>query len=455
MTTTAEGSSSADKLSRRLEAAFDEVARYSELAEPVSVTVTPPPRARWRALATLSAASAVNQAAWIACAPVRAATAACFGVSVGAVDSLSLCFMVLYPPLALPAAALLADARGPRRAILLGAWLTAAGCAVRALALAADGASGSFALLLVGQVVAACAQPLLLAAPPVLAAAWFPLHERAIATTLATAAATVGAALGMVAPLAATSVGAVLRAEAALAVLVAGAVHALLPALPPHPPSAAARTPRLPLGAALAHAARARGGCALLCAFALPLGSFNALATLVDGLGAAYGFAPDAASVFGAVVVGCGLVGSALVAAAADARGWHVSLLRGCFALALPASCALPLALGSRDVRLATAALGALGFALMPVLPLSYELAAEVAWPAPEGVTALLLTSAGQLVGIGATVGGGALLREGRADAALLANAGCATLGLAAACAFRARLARRDADCADVDGAAR
>ncbi|KAG8464055.1 hypothetical protein KFE25_000223 [Diacronema lutheri] len=403
-------------------------------------------RARWVVLLLFAIASATNQVAWIAFAPVRDETGRAYRVGAGLVDALSIVFMVTYLPLAAPATWLLAE-RGLRPGVLAGAVLTALGCAVRALSLASErGATGSYRLLLLGQTVASCGQPFLLNAPPVLAAAWFPPSERATADAAASVAATVGSALGMLAPLLFPAVPALLRAEAIGAVSVAALLVLLFPAAPRVPPSVAASSSRLPLRASLAHVLRARGWWPLLAAFALPLGAFNALATLVDGVVSPYGFGPEAASAFGGIVVGAGLAGSAIVATLADRWRAHRPLLRACFGVALPAGVLLPLALRTRAFSAVALAMALVGGSMMPILPLSYELAAECTYPAPEALTAGLLMAAGSVVGIATTLAGGACLAAGQVVPALCANAACIAFGLAGALAFDGDLHRLNAE---------
>ncbi|KAJ1623572.1 major facilitator superfamily domain-containing protein [Pavlovales sp. CCMP2436] len=344
-----------------------------------------------------------------------------------AVDMLSIAFMITYAPLTLPATWVLAE-RGLRTGVLVGSALTALGCAVRALS-AQSG--GGYATLMLGQTIASCGQPFLLNAPPVLAAQWFPPTERATADTAATVAATVGAAIGMLAPLLVPSLPALLRAEAVGATLVAVLVYLGLPRAPPTPPSLSAASTRLPLRQSLSHVLGSKGFPALLSAFALPFGAFSSLATLVDGIVSPYGFNPEDASNFGAIVVGAGLLGSAVVATLADKFQLHRHLLRACFVVALPAAVLLPFALRTCSFRMAALALGLVGGSMMPILPLAYELAAECTYPAPEALTAGLLMTGGSIAGIVTTLAASACLRTGQVVPALFANMACIFVGYA------------------------
>jgi predicted MFS family arabinose efflux permease len=109
--------------------------------------------ARWGTVAAYAAVAAANQLLWLTYAPITTDVAKHFDVSEGAVGWLSQVFPLLYVVLAIPAG--LALDRRFRSALLVGAWLTAAGGAVRL-------GSDTFAAALAGQILIAIAQPLIL-----------------------------------------------------------------------------------------------------------------------------------------------------------------------------------------------------------------------------------------------------------------------------------------------------
>jgi hypothetical protein len=306
---------------------------------------------RWVVLAAYACATAANQLAWISFAPFRDATASLYAVRVEAVDALSIVYYALFLPLALPATWVLTDGGGLRAGVLLGAWLTAAGCVLRSASLLAF-SRPSYAALFIGQSLAAIGQVLLLGAPPAIASAWFPPTERATACTIGTVAATIGIAAGMVAPLvlgsddARAALAALLHREGAATLCAALALAVALPSAPPMPPSHAAATERPRLRIALRAVVRTRGAWALACALALPLAAFNALATLIDAVADEVRAAPSSARrVVGSVLCGkgnrCCLWARARVRACALARprahARAVSSARSARAPALPA----------------------------------------------------------------------------------------------------------------------
>lgn len=110
-------------------------------------------RNRWGLVAAYAALSASNQMLWLTFTPVTTDAAAHFGVSVGAIGWLAQIFPLLYVVLALPAGRLLD--RWLVGGLGAGAVLTAVGAVVRV-------GSGDFTGVLIGQVLVAVAQPLVL-----------------------------------------------------------------------------------------------------------------------------------------------------------------------------------------------------------------------------------------------------------------------------------------------------
>jgi predicted MFS family arabinose efflux permease len=144
--------------------------------------------ARWGTVAAYAAVAAANQLLWLTYAPITTATAEHFDVSESAVGWLSQVFPLLYVVLAIPAG--LALDRRFRSALLTGAWLTAAGGAVR---LGWD----TFAAALAGQILIAVAQPLILNAVTKVAVTSLPPAERTRGISLGSAGIFAGTALAL------------------------------------------------------------------------------------------------------------------------------------------------------------------------------------------------------------------------------------------------------------------
>ena len=87
------------------------------------------------------------------------------------------------------------DKLGLKYGILIGATLTTFGMCLKVLV------NVSFYYVMVGQLIAAAGQPFLGCAPGKLANQWFGPNQRVIATTIATGAQPLGAAIGVTLPL--------------------------------------------------------------------------------------------------------------------------------------------------------------------------------------------------------------------------------------------------------------
>ena len=86
------------------------------------------------------------------------------------------------------------DKGGLRVGVLLGVFLTSVGMWMKCLI------NVSPIYVLVGQLIAACGQPLISCAPAKLAALWYGENERVIAVTVGTAFQPIGVAIGYVLP---------------------------------------------------------------------------------------------------------------------------------------------------------------------------------------------------------------------------------------------------------------
>jgi predicted MFS family arabinose efflux permease len=181
----------------------------------LSVSSAPIRRDRWEVIAAYALVAAANQMLWVTFTPITTPAAHHYGVSTSDIGWLSEIFPLLYVILAVPCATLLD--RWFRPSLVLGATLTAIGGAVRI-------ADPSFAGALIGQVLVAVGQPLVLNAITGLASAYLKPQSRPIGIALGSA----GIFLGM---LVALTLGSALGGARIHALLVLGAVLSVLPAL--------------------------------------------------------------------------------------------------------------------------------------------------------------------------------------------------------------------------------
>jgi predicted MFS family arabinose efflux permease len=333
---------------------------------------------RWGAIAAYAAVAAANQLLWLTFAPITTATAEHYGVSESAVGWLSQVFPLLYVVLALPAGRALDRALRP--ALLAGAWLTAAGGAVRLT-------SDTFGAALAGQVLVAVAQPLVLNAVTKVAVVALPVQRRPLGISLGTAGIFAGTALAL--PLGpalgdAESLAPLLRVDAVLALAAAVALTVALPAAAP--------------------VAHRRGGLRALwpdplvrrlvgIAF-LGFGIFVALTTWLQALLEPAGVSDTTAGWMLAAMVVAGVIGSATLPPRLVRRRAELAFLRAAALVAAAACALLAVAPGA-----AWAVVVPLGFVLLASLPVILELTERRAGAA-GGEAAALVWLAGNAGGI-------------------------------------------------------
>ena len=169
----------------------------SSLASPSNDQLTaipplssPPLRTRWIVLASFSLLTLTSSWMWITWSPIEKHVVKLWNVTDADVDALSMVFMYSYVPLSFPALWLLQRV-GMRNGLLLGAAFNLAGSIVRWLRFE------SYSYVYLGTVLCSIAQTFTLAVPPLLSHSWFPLHERALATSVGVLANQMGTCFGL------------------------------------------------------------------------------------------------------------------------------------------------------------------------------------------------------------------------------------------------------------------
>ena len=445
----------------------------SLLVAPPPPPPPPPPAAaafakaprRWLVLLAFSLSNALNAYIWISFAPIANLAAARFQVPLQTVDWLSLCFMLLFAPGA-ALSVVWTERFGMRSLLLCAAAANFASALVRWLGVFAPSARGaSFGVVLLGQCVAALAQPAFINAPARIAGDWFGEGEQALATTVAAMSNVIGNALGSALPPAFASAPADVDAGLLYTAVVAAAVLAVsfaaITADAPAEPVSAASASRALARRELQQGGRVGGGSggggsggggsggggggggggsgssgaevsansggvgavyvalravradfgvllgnknfvALFVGFGLGLGVFNALLTLLSQTIAPCGYGNDTAGSAGAALLGAGLVGAGLAGAALDRTQAFAPLLQCGIALALASMVFLLSSLRPGAEAALVASFGVTGFFLMPLLPLALENAAECTFPVSEDNSASLMLGLGNYVGLAA-----------------------------------------------------
>jgi MFS family permease len=345
---------------------------------------------RWVVLGVFMLANLAIQVLWISYAPITTSAAAYFGVSESTIGWFSMVFMVAFVPLSLPAAWLI-DTRGLRSAVGLGVALMAVFGVLRGFA------GDDFTLAFLATMGIAVAQPLLLNSWTTMGSNWFPTNQRATAVGLITLANLVGTGIGMVlTPLLADSMGidGLQLAYGLVAAVAAAAFLALARERPATPPCPAGMEERALMLDGLRHALRVRPFLVYLAVVFVGMGVFNGVTTWVEQIVHPRGFSEADAGLIGGLMLLGGLLGAVILSALSDRGGRRVRYLATCLALAVPGL--LGVALVSTTWLLLLAAF-ALGFFLVPALPIGMQYAAEITYPTPEGTSNGLVQLFGQL----------------------------------------------------------
>jgi predicted MFS family arabinose efflux permease len=344
-----------------------------------------PPASRWSVVAAFTVVGAATQMVWLTYAPVTTAAAERFGVSENAVGWLANLFPLFYVLLAIPAGVLLD--RWFRGAVVTGAVLTAGGALLRL-------ADESYAWALLGQCLAAIAQPLVLNAITGVAGRYLREEDRPTSIAVGTASTFAGMVVAFV-------LGAALPDPGSLTTLVAiGAAVSVIGAVAV---SVALRRPgehrhSLPAQgtAAVRTAVRdpfVRKVCLLVF---FPFGTFIALTTFGQALLEPAGVSAATASVILLVAVVAGVAGCAVVPVVAARRRAELPVMT--VGLVLSAVACLLLAMVPA-VATGFVSMTVVGFLLLPALPIVLELVGRRTGEA-EGTAAGLAWLSGNLGGL-------------------------------------------------------
>ena len=343
------------------------------------------PRSRWSMIAVFALLGAVTQVLWVTYAPVTDAASEHYGVSNGAIGWLANVFPLLYVVLAIPAGIVLD--RWFRGGLAAGAVLTAAGALIR---LVGDG----YGAALVGQLVVAVAQPLVLNAITGVAGRYLAERDRptgiAVGSASTFAGLIVGFGLGAVFA-SADGIGTLLVIQAGLAVVAAVAVVVALRTPAEH------RAERAPAGLGALRIAWGDPFIRRLCGLVfVPFGVFVALSTFAQPLLEPAGVPESTAGLILIANVVAGVVGCAVVPIWANRRHGETRVLTVALLVTAVACAALAFVPG---VAVGFVALTLIGFALLPALPIVLELT-ERRSGSSEGTAAGLMWLAGNLGGL-------------------------------------------------------
>ncbi len=340
----------------------------------------------------------MNQLLWITYAPITSSAASYYQVSDLSIGLLSMCFMIVYIIISLPASWVI-DTYGMKTAVGIGAVLTGVFGLLRGMA------GDNYNLALLAQIGIAIGQPFILNAITKIAARWFPVNERATASGLGTLAMYAGIFLGIAMTPYVTiafGIGKMLFIYGIISAIFAVAFFVLAKENPPTPPCSPEQEKRSLVFEGLKQALNKRQFILLMIIFFIGLGVFNAVTTWIENIVGPRGFSITQAGMTGGLMIVGGIAGALVIPALSDRFRRRVPFILLSLAGAT---------IGLAGVTFATtywlllASAFTMGFFLLSAGPIGFQYGAEVANPAPEGTTNGLLLLMGQISGIAFIIG--------------------------------------------------
>jgi len=371
---------------------------------------------RWVVLSALMMISIMSQIQWLTHAPIaRAADVYYAGhfnpSSFFNIDFLASSYMFFYIIFCIPASYFI-DTYGIVKGVGLGAVLTAIGGAIKALS------GTSFTIVIIGQLILAVGQPLVMNAATALTAKWFPVKERALATGFATLSLYIGILIAMVVtpmlivskasdPGYGSGIDDMLKIYGLITVVLSITGIILLREKPATPVSSEPVT-SLSFTEGIKHIFRLRDMWMMVILFTIGLGIFNAISSMVDSIAEYLGVVDSNGMIGGLMLIG-GIIGAVIIPLLSDYFRKRKLFLIICISGMVPGVAGIALApalTGGHGVNpdaaytIALISSFMLGFFVMSAGPIGFQYAAEVSSPAPESTSQGLLLWVGQISGI-------------------------------------------------------
>jgi cyanate permease len=348
---------------------------------------------RWVMLAVYMLAIAVNQVMWITFAPITIDATQFFGVSDLKIGILSMCFMVVYLVVSIPASWII-DTYGIRTGVGIGVVFTGVFGMLRGLVL------DNYSLLLIFQVGIAVGQPFLLNSITKVAARWFPLKERATASGLGTLAMYLGILTGIgLTPFLANGRGidGMLHLYGLISLVTAVVFFIFVRERPLTPPCRPDQEERALAVDGMRLLFRNRDFLWLMAIFFVGLGVFNSVTTWIENILSPRGFTAEQAGIAGGLMIMAGVIGALIMPMLSDRYRKRVPFINIALAGATLGLAGVTFA-ESYTLLLASAA--AFGFFLLSSGPIGFQYGAEVTFPVSEGTSNGFLLMMGQVSGI-------------------------------------------------------
>lgn len=345
---------------------------------------------RWVILIVFMLVNIAIQILWISFASIGGEAANFYGVTDLDIGFLSMIFMIVYVPLSIPVSWLI-DKLGFKKAVGLGALIMSIFGLLRGIY------ADEYSLVVLTTVGIAISQPFFLNAFTTVAAKWFSIDERAIASGLATVAMFVGIAIGMVLtpilildydiPTAQISYGIV-------AVITSLIFWVFTKESPPTPPCPPEQEERALMMDGLKSMLKMKDIWYLMSVFLVGMGIFNGISTWIESIARPKGFSITEAGELGAFFLVGGVLGAVVLPAISDKMRKRKPVMLAGMLLAIPGLIGVTFA---TSYSLMAISIIALGFFMVGLAPVGYQYGAEITYPSPEGTSNGLMVLAGQV----------------------------------------------------------
>ena len=269
---------------------------------------------RWVVLVAFMFVISINQLLWITFAPITSSAAAFYGVSDLSIGLLSMCFMIVYIVVSIPASWVI-DKFGIKIAVGIGVTLTGIFGLLRGLL------SDNYTFVLLAQIGIAIGQPFILNAITTVSARWFPINERATAAGLGSLAMYIGIALGLVLTPYLTiqsQIGGMLLIYGIVSVIAVFVFFIFVKERPPSAPCLPGQEERSLVFDGLKNSLRMKNFILLLVIFFVGLGVFNAVTTWIEDIVRPRGFSIVQAGNIGGLMIWGGIIGAVVVPLISD-----------------------------------------------------------------------------------------------------------------------------------------
>ena len=348
---------------------------------------------RWVMLTVYMVMVAVNQLLWITFAPITGEATKYYGVSDLRIGILSMCFMIVYIVVSIPASWII-DRFGIRIGVGIGAVFTGVFGLVRGFA------GPDYNWLLLAQIGIAIGQPFILNAITKLAARWFPIEERATAAGLGTLAMYLGILLGMTLTpylIIGSGIGGMLYIYGVISVITTVTFLVLIKERPLTAPCRPDQEERSLVYDGFKQTLRTKDFIILMVIFFIGLGVFNAVTTWIEDILRPRGFSATQAGITGGLMIVGGIIGALFIPILSDKYKKRTPFI--IIALAGATLGLTGITFATSYWLLLTSGM-VLGFFLLSSGPIGFQYGAEITFPASEGTSNGMLMLMGQVSGI-------------------------------------------------------